>query len=124
MSNMDKKIELILSNWADRVVPDGMPTPEIKKFAEKAGLNWETLKSVRRRKSYKADTIVRALLASGVEIKSLLELPINPDSALLPGEREWIEYGRTLAQKERTEFIDLLKHVKNIMRDRYKKEIE
>lgn len=119
---MDKNVEKVLNNWADRVTPEGMPTPEIRKFAEKAGLNWETLRNVRRRKSYKADTIIRALLASGVEMKSLLNLPVDPKSSLLPKEKEWIQYGRTLAEKEKVEFIELLKHVKKIMKDRYKKD--
>ena len=120
MTIMDKNVEKILSDWANRVVPEGMSAPEIRKFAEKAGLNWETLRNVRRRKSFKADTIVRALLASGVDPKALLNLPVNPKSSLLPNEKEWIQFGRTLAEKERLEFVDLIKHVKQIMKDRYK----
>ena len=122
MSIMDKNVEKILNNWADKVVPEGMPTPEIKKLADKSGLNWETLRGVRRRKAYTAETIVRALLASGVEVKTLLNLSINPKSTQLPKEKEWIQFGRTLAEKERVEFIDLLKHVKKIVKDRYKKD--
>ncbi len=120
MSFMEKEVKKILEAWADRTVPEGMSTPEIKKLAEKANLNWETLKGVRRRKAYTAETIIRALLASGVEVKSLIDLPINPKLSLLPKEKEWIQYGRTLAEKERVEFIELLKHVKKIMKDRYK----
>lgn len=122
MSIMDKNVEIILTDWADKVVPDGMTAPEIRKFAEKAGLNWETLRNLRRRKSYKADTIIRGLLASGVELKSLLNLPVNPKNTLLPNEKEWIQFGRTLSEKERLEFIDLISHVKKIMKDRYKKD--
>ena len=122
MTIMDKNVKKVLNDWADKVVPEGMPTPEIKKLAKKAGLNWETLRGVRRRKAYTAETIIRVLLASGVELKSLLNLPVNPKSTLLPKEKEWIQYGRTLAEKERTEFIELLKHVKQIMKDRYKKD--
>ncbi len=119
---MDKNIDKVLKNWADRTVPDGMPTSEIKALAEKAGLNWETLRSVRRRKAYTAETIIRALLASGVEVKTLLSLPVNPKGSLLPKEKEWIQYGRTLSAKERSEFIELLKHVKKIMKERYRKD--
>ena len=122
MTIMDKNVEKVLANWADKVIPEGMPTPEIKKFADLAGLNWETLKSVRRRKSYKADTIIRALLASGVDVKTLLDLPVNPKTTLLPKEKEWIQFGRTLAEKERVDFIDLIKHFKQIIKDRYKKD--
>lgn len=121
MSNLDQSVDKILNEWADKVVPEGMSTPEIKKFAAKAGLSWETLKSIRRRKSYKADTIIRGLLAAGVEPKSLLNLPINPKLSLLPKEKEWIQYGKTLAEKEKVEFIELLKHIRRIMKERYKK---
>ncbi len=124
MSTLDQNVEKVLHEWADRVVPKDMPIPEIRSFAQNAKLNLETLKNVRKRKSYQADTIVRALLASGVELKPLLNLPINPKLSLLPKEKEWIQYGRTLSEKERVEFIELLKHVKKIMKDRYKKDLD
>ncbi len=122
MDKLNQSVEKVLHEWADKVVPENMPIPEIKKLAQKSKLNWETLRNVRKRKSYKADTIVRALLASGIDLKSLLNLPINPKLSLLPKEKEWIQYGRTLSEKERAEFIELLQHVKRIMKDRYKKD--
>ena len=119
---MDKNVKKILTDWVDRVIPEGMAVPEIKKFAIKAGLNWETLRTARRQKSYQADTIVRALLASGVEPKSLLNLEVNPKLSLHPKEKEWIQFGRTLSEKEKVEFIELIKHVKKIIKDRYRKD--
>ena len=120
VADIDDNASRVLTSWANRVVPKGMTSKEIKKFGEKVNLNWETLKNVRQRKSYKAETIVRALLGSGVSVRTLIDLPINPKLSLLPKEQEWIQFGRSLSEKERVEYIELIKHIKTIIKNRYK----
>ena len=120
MDGINEKVNKVLKEWANRTVPDGMSASELRKFSAKIGLNWETLKSIRRRKTYKADTIIRTLLGSGVAVKTLIDLPVNPKLSLLPREKEWIQFGRTLSEKERIEYIKLIKHVQEIIKNRYK----
>ena len=120
MDKISEKVNSVLTDWANRTVPDGMSAREIKKFGKQVNLNWETLKSIKKRKTYRADTIVRALLGSGVTMKTLTDLPINPKLSLLPKEKEWIQFGRSLSEKERVEYIKLLKHVREIIKNRYK----
>ena len=120
MDKVSEKVNKVLTDWAKRTVPEGMRTRELKKFGEQVNLNWETLKAIRKRKTYKADTIIRALLGSGVSAKTLIDLPINPKLSLLPKEKEWIQFGRSLSEKERVEYIKLIKHIQEIIKNRYK----
>ena len=120
MDKISEKVTKVLVEWANRTIPNEMSVPELQKFGKQINLNWETLRNIKKRQTYRADTIVRALLGSGVAVKTLIDLPINPKLSLLPKEKEWIQFGRTLSEKERVEYIELLKHIRKIIKNRYK----
>ncbi len=57
------------------VVPKGMEPKERAEVAKKAGLSPETLRTMSGRKSVNADTLVRLLIARGVNPNLLSNLP-------------------------------------------------
>ncbi len=112
MAEIDKTVKSIINALMDFAVPEGMTSKERAKLAKKAGLSPETLRTMAWRKTVNADTLIRLLIARGVDPKLLANLPQSKTSQIDDSERDWIRFGHKLSSKERSNFISLIKFLK------------
>jgi hypothetical protein len=89
-----------------------MRPKERTKLALEAGISGETLRHILKRQSLHADTLIRLLLARGVSVKTITNLPQTDLSKLSEAEVEWLEFGRELTAAEKVEFVALIKYVR------------
>jgi len=112
MRKTDQEVKAVLQKLLDFIVPPGMTANERAQIAAKAGISVNTLRTNLRRKTINADTLIRLLLARGVQAKALTELPQLDTSKLSKGENNWLILGRQLSETERVEFAELVKFVR------------
>ena len=104
----DKKVRTILEELMEFIVPRGMSPRQRAELARRAGLDPETLRTMARRKSVHADTLIRLLLARGVAPRSISLLPQTHEENMEESEMEWILFGQKLTSLERSEFLRLM----------------
>jgi hypothetical protein len=112
MRNSDRKIQALLTQLMDFLVPAGMTRKERLILAERAGISGETLRKNIQRKSLNADTLIRLLLARGVSPETLLQLPQSEFSELSKGETVWLELGRKLTDNEKSQYAELIEYIR------------
>lgn len=118
MDKLESKVKKILSSWSERVVPEGLADSQIKILAKNANLNFETLKTLRKRKTAKAETIVRGLLASGVSEKALINLPLDNASVFPKNQAKWHKLGQKLSEEELGQYLTLISQIREILKSR------
>jgi len=109
MSELDKEVKIVLSKLLDFIVPSGMNAKERRQLADRAGVSEETLRKTTQRQSLNADTLLRLLLARGVSLKTLVNLPQTDFTKLPPGETDWLQFGREASDIEKREYVALLR---------------
>lgn len=112
MKEIDKKAKAALLALFDLVIPEGMTAQERSAVAKQAGINPESLRVMRRRKTVNADTLIRLLLARGVSLQALESLHQTDSKQMLKGELDWQKIGRELSDAERTEFSSLVRMIR------------
>lgn len=111
MINVDKKSKQTLSALLSLIAPKGMTAKERAVLARQAGINPETLRTMLRRQTVNADTLIRLLIARGVSPQTLENLPQTESKQMPPGEVEWLELGRELSETEKKEFAGLIRYL-------------
>ncbi len=109
---LDKQVKFIIESLMEFAVPKGMEPKERAGVAKKAGLSPETLRTMSGRKSVNADTLVRLLIARGVNPKLLLNLPYLETPQVDGSELEWIKFGQKMKSQEKVEFVRLAKFLR------------
>ncbi len=106
---MDKKVREILTLLIDLLAPADMPKSEIAKLRKATGLGESTIRTARRRERISADTLMRLLLAHGVDEKDIIHLPRKRSSKICSSLTEWNRVGLTLTKTERKAYTDFIK---------------
>jgi plasmid maintenance system antidote protein VapI len=114
MSDIDNEVKQVLRELIGFIVSSGTNFKERKALARRAGVNDETVRKILERQSLSADTLLRLLLAKGVSAQTLMHLSqLSQPEKLLPGEKEWIQFGRECSDAEKREYTALLRFLKS-----------
>lgn len=116
MSAMDKKVREILMDLIDILAPEEMPKGEIAKLRQATGLGESTIRTARKRERMSADTLVRLLLAQGIDEQDILNLPRKKPSKICPSLTEWNKLGLSLNKTERETYSEFIKWNKSRFR--------
>lgn len=109
MSAMDKKVKSILMHLIETLAPEDMPKGEIAKLREATGLGESTIRTARKRERISADTLVRLLLAQGIDEQDIINLPRKKPSKICPSLTEWNKLGLSLSKTEREAYTEFVK---------------
>lgn len=113
MSDIDKRAKQTLSKILNWLIPAGMTTKERNTLAKNSGISPETLRTTLKRQSMSADTLLRLLLARGIDQNNLENLTQTNLKALPKSEADWIELGRILSDVERKEYTELVRFLRD-----------
>lgn len=110
MSNKikDKDVREILKQLIDQLAPEDMPKPEVAKLRKATGFGESTIRNARKREALSGDTLIRLLLAHGVDPREILNLPRKKPSKVCPTITKWHKLGLTLTELEREAYSDLI----------------
>lgn len=106
--SINKQVKEILINLIEELAPSEMPRNEVAKLIKATGLGESTIRTAKKRESISADTLMRLLLAHGVDPKDIMSLPRKKPSKICPSITEWNKLGLKLNKKEREAYFDLI----------------
>ena len=115
MSKIDKDVEKLRDQLLTRLIPEHWTPAERKAFAKRAGISDETIRTIIRRRNLNADTLLRLLLAKGVDFDAILNFPQKnlSKATLTQGEKSWFKIGSELSEDELVEYSSLVEYVKS-----------
>lgn len=105
---MNKQVKDILIQLVEILAPEDMPKGEVAKLRKATGLGESTIRTARKRERISADTLMRLLLAHGVDAKDIVNLPRKKPSKICPTMTEWNKLGSKLTEKERSAYLELV----------------
>ena len=105
---MDKLVRKILMSLIHSLAPDNMPRNEVGRLIKATGLGESTIRTAKQRERISADTLMRLLLAHGVDPKDIMNLPRKNPSKICPTLTEWNKLGLKLSKKERESYISMI----------------
>ena len=105
---MDKLVRKILMDLIHNLAPDNMPRNEVGKLVKATRLGESTIRTAKKRERISADTLMRLLLAHGVDPKDIMNLPKKNPSKVCPTLTEWNKLGLKLNKKEREAYISMI----------------
>jgi len=109
--SLDARVRIVLEKLMAFIVPEGMSVKDRNDLAQRAGISPETLRKNLQRNSLNADTLIRLLLARGVTTETLTTLPQLNLETISKGEQAWLQFGLEITDRERLEFLELLRYI-------------
>lgn len=105
---MDKIVRETLMALIKILAPDEMPRNEVAKLIRATRLGASTIRNAKKRERISGDTLIRLLLANGVDPKDIINLPRKRISRVCPTMTEWNKLGLKLNKKEREAYISMI----------------
>ena len=102
----------------DILAPDEMPRNEVSKLVKATRLGESTIRTARRRERISGDTLMRLLLAHGVDPKDIINLPRKKPSRVCPTLTQWNRLGLRLSKEEREAYTSMIDWSRKIFKTR------
>ena len=105
---MDRVVRKTLMTLLETLSPAEMPRNEVGKLVKATKLGASTIRTARRREKISGDTLMRLLIAHGVDPTDIINLPKKRASKICPTMTEWNKLGLKLNKMERQAYSSMI----------------